>query len=95
MIQLGRRGHDAWVSSETRTLDPRGDVLQGVDHLRVEARRQLDAHAGREEHEVQIEQVRFPEEPLLVFVCKARDNGVGFADLGACARCDGHRVFVK
>lgn len=35
------------------TFNPRGHDLQGIDKLRVEARRQLDTHTSREEKEIQ------------------------------------------
>ena len=40
-------------------LLPGIDNLDGVDHLRVETRRNLDSHACREEEEVKMPQVRF------------------------------------
>lgn len=37
---------------------PRVDNLHSIDHLRVEATGDLNAHARREEHEIEITQVR-------------------------------------
>lgn len=64
------------------TLLPRHDDLEGVNHLGVEARRQLDTHACREQHEVEVEQIRLLVPSLGVLGGEPGDDGVGLADLG-------------
>lgn len=58
------------------TILPGLDDLQRIDHLRVEAGRQLDAHARREEHQVEVSQVRLPVPRHLVLLRDAGQDGV-------------------
>jgi hypothetical protein len=64
----------------TEELLPGIHNLDGVDHLRVEARRDLNPHACREQHEVEITQVR-----LLVPWHQVMLNSVG-EDWICCTR---------
>ena len=68
---------------------PERHNLEGVDHLGVKPRCQLDTHACREQHHVEEEQVRLLEEPFLVLVGDTGDDGIGLADLGGRASSHG------
>ncbi len=78
------------VDALALTRLPGRDDLKGVDHLGVKPRRQLDAHACGEQHEVEVEQVRLLEEPFLVLPRKPSDDRVGLADFGVGGGTDRH-----
>lgn len=59
------------------TVVPWFQNLEGVDHLGIESRRQLDAHTCREEHEVEEPKVGLLVPWDRVLSCEARDDGVG------------------
>ncbi len=69
---------------------PRWHDLESIDHLGVEARRQLDAHACWEENQVKVEEVWLLKEPFLVLVGKPGDDGVRLARLGIGSRSNRH-----
>lgn len=85
--QSARRGGAArdWL-----TFYPCRDDLEGIDHLGVETRRQLDAHACREQDQIEDEEVPLLEEPFLVLVGKPGDDGIRLANLGVGGVFDHH-----
>ena len=82
------------------TVNPGGNDLEGVDQLRIEARGQFDSHASREQHEVQVSQVRFLVPGNLILLDHASEDRVDLGLLVAvndthCERCHGAGNFVE
>lgn len=75
-----------------RTIDPAGNDLQGIDELRVEARGELDTHAGGEEHEVEPSQIGLLVPGDLVLLDDASEDGV---DLGLLLTLKNTHVVVR
>lgn len=74
------------VTLQSHTLLPRGHNLEGVDHLRVEARGELNTKTCWQEHEVERPQILLPVPGDGVLVGQSLDNGVGRTRLGLPSR---------
>lgn len=59
-----------------RTRYPRRDNLKSIDHLGIEARRELNSHTCWKEDQVEISQVWLPIPPYFVLIRNDGHNGL-------------------